>query len=218
LEKEQAVEKERSRISRDMHDDLGSGLTKIAILSEVVKKQLHEPEKAKQQLESIAESSRELVDSLQDIIWVLNTKNDTLERLAAYIREYALKFFESFDINIQFHYPSSFNEVRLSEETRRNIFLTVKEIFTNITKHASCRQVIVTVNENHDHLFIEIADDGKGFTPGNTRLFGNGLNNMKNRMKQAGGDCKVYSVPGKGTKTILSIPSPAEALSKIYGR
>src|ERR1041384_5262512 len=98
LEKEQAIEKERNRISRDMHDDLGSGLTKIAIMSEVVKKQIHEPEKAKQQLENISESSRELVDNLQDIIWVLNPKNDTLENLASYIREYALKYFEAFSI------------------------------------------------------------------------------------------------------------------------
>src|SRR5438477_8110295 len=131
LEKEQAVEKERNRISRDIHDDLGSGLTKIAIMSEVVKKQIHEPEKARQQLENISQSSRELVDNLQDIIWVLNPKNDTLESLASYIREYSLKFFEPFGIEVQFNYPEKFPEVKLSEETRRNIFLVVKESFNN---------------------------------------------------------------------------------------
>jgi streptogramin lyase len=93
LEKEQAVEKERNRISHDMHDDLGSGLTKIAILSEVVKKQINEPQKAKEQLDKISESSRALVDNLQDISRVLNPKNDTLQNLAAYIRESSLKFF-----------------------------------------------------------------------------------------------------------------------------
>src|SRR5438477_3969833 len=136
LEKEQAVEKERNRISRDMHDDLGSGLTKIAILSEVVKKQIHEPEKARQQLENISESSRELVDNLQDIIWVLNPQNDTLESLAAYIREYGLKFFEPFETDLQFDYPAVFTRVKLSEETRRNLFLVIKETFNNIAKHA----------------------------------------------------------------------------------
>src|SRR5205807_1923741 len=95
LEKEQAVEKERNRIARDMHDDLGSGLTKIAILSEVAKTQLDQKDQAQKQLEKISFSSRELVDNLQDIIWVLNPKNDSLESLSAYLREYTLKFFDA---------------------------------------------------------------------------------------------------------------------------
>jgi len=205
LEKEQAIEKERNRISRDMHDDLGSGLTKIAILSEVVKKQIHEPEKAKQQLENISESSRELVDNLQDIIWVLNPKNDTLESLAAYIREYALKFFEPFETELKFDYPEAFANARLSEETRRNLFLVIKESFNNIAKHAWCNKVTVSIRQTNAALTIQIQDDGKGFDMGKTRQFANGLTNMKNRIEQIDGNYKIESGENKGTVTTIDL-------------
>lgn len=206
LEKEQAVEKERNRISRDMHDDLGSGLTKIAIMSEVVKKQMNEPEKAKQQLENISISSRELVDNLQDIIWVLNPKNDTLDNLAAYIREYALKFFEPFGIELQFNYPETFDNIKLSEETRRNLFLVIKETSNNIAKHAWCNKVMVTIEPAASLVRLKVEDDGKGFDIEKTRQFGNGLINMKNRIEHTGGIYKIESAPGKGTKTTIEIP------------
>jgi signal transduction histidine kinase/ligand-binding sensor domain-containing protein len=206
LEKDQAIEKERNRISKDMHDDLGSGLTKIAIMSEVVKKQIHEPEKAKQQLENISATSRELVDNLQDIIWILNPKNDTLENLAAYIREYTLKFFEPFGVEIQFHYPENFSHIQLSEETRRNIFLTVKEIFNNIAKHAWCNTVQVTIIYSSTEINLTIKDDGKGFDLNNVRQFGNGLINMQNRIEQIGGKYEIVSEQNKGTKTKIEIP------------
>jgi signal transduction histidine kinase/ligand-binding sensor domain-containing protein len=206
LEKEQAVEKERNRISQDMHDDLGSGLTKIAILSEVVKKQINNPEKAKQQLENISESSRELVDNLQDIIWILNPKNDTLENLAAYIREYALKFFEPFGIEVQFGYPEKFPEIKLSEETRRNIFLALKESFNNIGKHAWCNKVKIYIEETNREIRIIVQDDGKGFDAEKVRHFGNGLVNMQHRIEQIGGKYEITSKTGTGTKTKIEIP------------
>lgn len=205
LEKEQAIEKERNRISRDMHDDLGSGLTKIAILSEVVKKQMNEPDKARQQLESISQSSRELVDNLQDIIWVLNPKNDTLESLAAYIREYALKFFEPFGINLLFQYPDKFPDIRLSEETRRNIFLVVKETLNNTAKHAWCNRVTIVLASGGSSVSLTITDDGKGFDIEKTRMFGNGLLNMQHRIQQVGGSYTIQSEPDKGTTTKIDI-------------
>jgi signal transduction histidine kinase len=190
-----------------MHDGLGSGLTKIAIMSEVVKKQIYEPEKAKQQLENIAESSRELVDSLQDIIWVLNPKNDTIESLTAYIREYALKFFEPFGIETVFNYPEEFPDSRLSEETRRNIFLTVKETFTNICKHAWCNNVLICFEHRDSMVILTIKDDGKGFDMEKLRKFGNGLRNMQLRIQQVGGRYRICSQMGKGTQTLIEIPA-----------
>jgi signal transduction histidine kinase/ligand-binding sensor domain-containing protein len=206
LEKEQAVEKERNRISRDMHDDLGSGLTKIAILSEVAKRQLPEPLKAKEQLENISASSRELVDNLQDIIWVLNPKNDTLDNLAAYIREYALKFFEPFQTTLTFNFPEEIPNVYLTEEQRRNIFLIVKESCNNIARHAWCNSVIIDLILAGKQLEIKISDDGKGFDMEKVRTFANGLQNMQNRMQQIGGSYEIVSKPGHGTSTRLLIP------------
>ena len=201
LEKKQAVEKERNRISRDMHDDLGSGLTMIAILSEVAKKQLSEPGKAKELLEKIAVSSRDLVDNLQDIIWVLNPKNDTLESLSSYIREYGLKYFEPIAVQLEFNYPEQFSNTHLSEEKRRNMFLTVKESFNNIAKYAWCNIVTVTIKETEKEILLSIKDDGKGFDIKNVRLFANGLKNMQNRIEQVGGSYSVASEPGNGTLT-----------------
>lgn len=205
-EKQQLVERERNRISRDIHDDLGSGLTKIAILSEVAKKQLPEPVKAKEQLEKISVSSRELVDSLQDIIWVLNPRNDTLESLAAYIREYALKYFEPLAVKMQFMYPEDFSKQPLSEEKRRNVFLTVKESLHNIAKHAWCNEVVISIKQSQHQFEISINDDGKGFDPDKARIFANGLKNMQNRIEQVGGIFSIQSEPGNGTLTVMTIP------------
>lgn len=207
LEKEQAVEKERSRIASDMHDDLGSGLTKIAILSEVAKKQLTDPENAVRQLENISSSSRELVDNLQDIIWVLNPRNDSLDSLAAYIREYALKFFEPFDANVQFQYPVSVPALKLSEEVRRNIFLVMKETFNNIAKHANGKCIEVELAVDGNHIELRVTDDGKGFEVARVPAFSNGLANMRTRMEQIGGQYVINSEPGKGTVTQLVIES-----------
>lgn len=204
--KQQAIEKERNRISKDMHDDLGSGLTKIAILSEVAKKQMPEPEKAKEQLEKISQSSRELVDSLQDIIWILNPANDTLESLAAYIREYTLKFSEPFSLETGFDYPEQFTVKQLSEEKRRNVFLTVKESLNNIARHANASRVDISIKEEPGMFTLLIRDNGLGFDTAKTRLFGNGLKNMESRISQAGGNYLISSKPGTGTLTCIRMP------------
>jgi signal transduction histidine kinase/ligand-binding sensor domain-containing protein len=205
LEKKQAIEKERNRISRDMHDDLGSGLTIIAILSEVVKKQLSNPVKAKETLEKIAVSSRDLVDNLQDIIWVLNPQNDTVESLSSYIREYGLKYFEPLSVQLEFDYPELFSSRHLSEEQRRNIFLTVKESFNNIAKYAWCNKVTVKIEETSISILLSIKDDGKGFDVNKVRLFANGLKNMQHRIEQVGGSYSISSEPGNGTLTQIKI-------------
>jgi signal transduction histidine kinase/ligand-binding sensor domain-containing protein len=201
LEKKQAIEKERTRISHDMHDDLGSGLTMIAILSEVAKKQLTEPEKAKELLEKIAVASRDLVDSLQDIIWLLNPKNDTIESLSAYIREYGLKYFEPLSVKLEFIYPEQFSKNRLGDEQRRNIFLSVKESFNNIAKHAEPNKIIVSIQETSNEFRLIITDDGKGFDMNSVRIFANGLKNMQTRIEQSGGHYFITSQPEKGTQT-----------------
>jgi len=199
LEKETAVEKERNRIAQDMHDDLGSGLTKIAILSEVVKKQMNQPEKAFVQLESISESSRTLVDNLQDIVWMLNTKHDQLESLAVYIREYSTKYFEQSDMRVTFDYPIPIESIKIREEQRRNLFMCIKEALNNIAKHAQASTIHIALQTQNNVIRFTVADNGKGFSEDGIRTFANGLKNMNNRMKQANGTFTVDSKPGHGT-------------------
>jgi signal transduction histidine kinase/ligand-binding sensor domain-containing protein len=205
LEKETAVTKERNRIAQDMHDDLGSGLTKIAILSEVVKKQMEQPEKALEQLDRISTSSRTLVDNLQDIIWMLNTKHDQLESIALYIREYATKYFEQSDINVLFDYPVQIPSLKIGEEKRRNLFMAVKEALNNIAKHAGANSVKISFSVKQGTLEFLVTDNGKGFNASEIRQFANGLKNMQSRMAQAGGQCTISSEECKGTTISFSL-------------
>ncbi len=206
LQREQAVEKERNRIARDMHDDLGSGLTKIAILSEVTKAQLAVPGAAVNNLDVISNASRELVDSLQDIVWVLNPRNDSLASLCLYIREYASGFFEPAGIVCTVDCGPIERNIPLSEEKRRNIFFSVKESCNNVLKYAECSAVAIRVQIDENSLVIDVSDNGKGFDTGQVGLLSNGLRNMRNRMEQIGAGFGVDSSLGKGTRIRLEVP------------
>ncbi|HSY77297.1 MAG TPA: histidine kinase, partial [Bacteroidia bacterium] len=205
LEKETAVEKERTRIAQDMHDDLGSGLTKIAILSEVVKQQISEPEKASEQLDRISDSSRTLVDNLQDIVWMLNSKHDKLDSLVFYIREYATKYFEQSNIAVSFEYPANIEFIKIEDEQRRNLFMAIKESLNNIAKHAGASNVNIAFTLQQRNIKFVVTDNGKGFNLQETGRFSNGVKNMQNRMQQAGGACEIVSKHGSGTTITLSL-------------
>jgi signal transduction histidine kinase/ligand-binding sensor domain-containing protein len=206
LEKEQAVEKERNRIASDMHDDLGSGLTKIAILSEVAKTQIASPDHASANLDVISAASRELVDNLQDIIWVLNPRNDSLNSLILYIREYTESFFEPAGVNYEFSCDDMERRLTLSEEQRRNIFLAVKESCNNILKHAEASSVCISLKLKHNSIIITIKDNGRGFDRKEVGNFSNGLQNIHNRMRQINATCVIESVKNGGTAVELHIP------------
>ncbi|GAC1709202.1 MAG: hypothetical protein NVS9B7_27740 [Flavisolibacter sp.] len=206
MEKQKAIEKERTRIATDMHDDLGSGLTKIAILSEVVKAQLGEPAKAAVQLDKISESSRKLANNLQDIIWVLNPGNVTVESLSAYIREFALKFFDSTGVVPKFDYPDPVPPAVLREEVMRTIFLVVKETLNNTAKYAFSPTVNIRLIVMKQEFQIVIEDEGRGFDQAKVREFAHGLSNMKLRMREINGSYEISSSLNRGTKTIIKAP------------
>jgi signal transduction histidine kinase len=206
LEKEKALEKERNRISQDMHDELGSGLTKISILSEVAMAQLEAPEKTIDQLKNISNSSRALVDTLQDIIWILNSKNETLDNLCAYIREYTFKYFEASDIKIKVHFPEKIEARALLDDQRRSILMVFKEAFHNITKHSHCTQIEMRLEITAHYAKFILIDNGIGFDQANVRQFANGLNNMKKRMSSIGGDFAISSKLKEGARTEFGFP------------
>jgi signal transduction histidine kinase/ligand-binding sensor domain-containing protein len=202
LEKEQAVDQERARISSDMHDDLGSGLSTIRLLSEIAKRKIQDTSQTKE-LERISEAAGELVDKMSEIIWAMNSSNDSLENLIAYMRSFAADFLEHAHITHQFYIPESIPNIKLSGGTRRNIYLAVKESLHNVVKHAQASEVVIQI-EMQKNMTIMIKDNGKGFDQQKVRLFGNGLKNIHKRMEAVGGQADITSQ--HGTIVLLDIP------------
>ena len=167
LEKQQAIEKERTRIATDMHDDLGAGLSRIKFLSETIgiKKQKQQP--IEEDISKIREYSHEMIDKMGEIVWALNEKNDSLIDLLSYTRSYAVEYLSQNGIHCTVDFPEHLPSSFVSGEFRRNIFLAVKEILHNVIKHSQANNVNITIQLNHD-MVIQICDDGIGFDHTNT--------------------------------------------------
>jgi signal transduction histidine kinase len=201
VEQQRAMEKERTRISSDMHDEIGASLTHIAITSELLKKSLNQTQKNEVQnyVEDIARTAREVIDHIGEIIWAINPRNDSLDNLIAYIRQYAGNFFEALPIHCRYDLPEHLPPQTLTSEARRNLFLVTKEALHNILKHAEAKDVQIKIALHGDDLELSIADNGKGFCQQEVSRFGNGLKNMKKRMTDIGGKFEISSRQGEGT-------------------
>ena len=204
LEKQVAVlaatQDERNRISADMHDELGSGVTAIRLMSEIVKSKMKE--QTLPEIEKISHSANELLNKMNTIIWTMTSSNDSVENLVAYIRSYAVEFFESTAIDCYFSMPASIPPREISGEKRRNMFLSVKEALNNVLKHSQSSVVKINVTVG-DKLVIEIQDDGVGINMEKLRKFGNGLNNMKKRMASINGEFNIENQ--EGTRTVFGL-------------
>jgi signal transduction histidine kinase len=201
LEHQRAMEKERTRISSDMHDEVGASLTHIAITSELLKKSMNHTQRneVRDYVEEISRTAREVIDHIGEIIWAINPRYDSLDNLMAYIREYAGNFFETSPIRCRYDLPEHVPPLALTSEARRNLFLVTKEALHNILKHAEAKEVQIKMALHRHDLELSIADNGKGFCHQDVSRFGNGLNNMQKRMADIGGQFEISSQPGAGT-------------------
>lgn len=205
FERQQLVEKERTRIATDMHDDLGAGLSRIKFLSEIIgmKKQQQQP--VEEDISKIREYSHEMIDKMGEIVWALNEKNDSLSDLLAYTRVYAMEYLSQNGIKCIVDAPEHFPSNFVSGEFRRNVYLTVKEALHNVVKHAQASSVLIKMQTN-GKLEICIHDNGIGFDINKIRLFSNGLTNMKNRINELNG---VIDIKNKnGTLIKITVPLP----------
>ena len=204
MEKQMAVlaaqQNERDRISADMHDELGSGVTAIRLMSEIVKTKMKEA--TLPEVEKISTSANDLITKMNTIIWTMTSTNDSVESLVAYIRSYAFEFFESTNIECKFNMPDIIPKIELSGERRRNIFLGVKEALNNVLKHSKATTVKIDVAVN-DKLIICIADNGLGIDLENLRRFGNGLRNMQARLENINGRFNILN--NHGTVAVFEI-------------
>jgi signal transduction histidine kinase len=204
LEKLKAIEKERTRIATDMHDDLGAGLSRIKFLSETIgiKKQQQQP--FEEDIIKIREYSHEMIDKMGEIVWALNEKNDSLNDLISYIRGYAANYLSQNGIICKIEVPDNFPTSFVSGEFRRNVYLTIKEALHNIVKHSQASSVKITIQVN-DNLAITIADNGIGLDKKNIRPFSNGLTNMQNRIKEIKGDFTILNENGTTVKIVAPL-------------
>jgi signal transduction histidine kinase/ligand-binding sensor domain-containing protein len=208
LEQQNAIEKERLRISKDMHDEIGASLTRISILSELAKNQKDNRDAEMRVISQISDIAGGVVDEMSEIIWAMNPKNDTLDNFAAYFRQYASSYLETAGINAAFRLPEIVPSIMMSSELRRNLFLTIKESLHNIVKHSEAKNVKIQMTLNQKVLRMTIMDDGRGFIIEKTNGWGNGLINMRKRMEEPGGTFDIGSEIGKGTTIQLSIILP----------
>ncbi len=205
LEKMRAIEEERNRISKDMHDEIGSGLTHIALMTELIQTQQKADAELRKEVGNISASARKLVESMSEIIWALNPHNETLDNLLTYLREQTSQYFDPFDIDFELNFPEQVPDIKLSNEQRRNLFLVCKEALNNALKHASATKIVLTVVYKDGVVIFIIKDDGKGFDLSKIRKAANGLHNLQKRMSNIGGTFELKTSAESGTTVTFTL-------------
>lgn len=198
------IEKMRSRISADLHDELGSGLSRIKFLSETVKRSGMVSASVEKDINKIAFYSDEMSARIGEIVWALNKKNDLLAELISYIRSYTMEYITGQGMACIANIPANLPDVQVDGETRSNIFLSLKETLNNIVRHAGASEVQLDISIKSNSLVIMIRDNGKGIDWNNIRKFSNGLNNIRERMKNSKGTASFKT--DHGTSVIFTIP------------
>ena len=200
LERQHAVERERSRIARDIHDDLGASLNLIAVLGDLAKK-----EKTDERIEKMSTTARQAVTSLDEIVWAVNPRNDTLAHLVDYAGQYATGYLRAAGIRCLLDVPEVLPSSEVPSDVRHNLFLVIKEGLQNIVKHSRATEVWLRVTTGPS-LRIVIEDNGKGFENNAPDPWADGLRNMRERMSEIGGECRVESRVGTGTTITIELP------------
>jgi ligand-binding sensor domain-containing protein/signal transduction histidine kinase len=202
LEQQSALERERGRIARNIHDDLGSSLTRIMLLGTRTEQDLAENKEVAPYVRKIIDSCGATIQAMDEIVWAVNPENDTLDGLVAYLSQYTEEFFENTSIQGRFELPVESRSFALPAEVRHDLFLVVKEALHNVLKHSTASEVLVRVSAEGELVQIVIQDNGRGFdsrqeTAGRK---GNGLDNIRRRLQSHGGRLEITSNIGRGTK------------------
>lgn len=208
LEQQAALQRERARIAKDIHDDLGANLTQIAYLGELANQDRGAPNLVGERIKKISATARQAVKSLDEIVWAVNPRNDTLAHLLDYAGQFAVDYLRLIGIRCRLDFPTEIPSHELSTDLRHNLFLVIKETLHNIFKHANATEVWLRAAVNDQALEIIVEDNGRGFASAPNDALADGLRNMKQRMNDIGGDFHVKSQPGSGTKIILRLPWP----------
>ena len=210
LERQAALDKERARIARDIHDDAGGHLTKIVLLSELTLQNSVTHEKVVERAKQTADAAREVLKSLDETIWAINPRNDNLRELIEYISQAAVTFLQAAGVRCRVELPSDIPDRNISAEMRHNLFLAVKEALTNIGRHAQATEAWLRVRVDAESLCVILEDNGQGFEREPDNGSADGLRNMRHRLEETGGRFGVHSLPGAGTKIFFTYDLPTE--------
>jgi signal transduction histidine kinase/ligand-binding sensor domain-containing protein len=218
-ERQRDIERERSRIAQDIHDDLGAQLTRITMMSESARTDLSDSAKVAAGLGRIYTTAHELTRSMDEIVWAVNPRHDTVESLVAYLEKFAQDWLATAGIRCRLDIPLQHPEWHLTAEMRHNLFLACKEALHNVVKHSGATEVYIRFAIHSGSLVLEIEDNGRGFDPaartsassGAQRQIpaGNGLENMAHRLAAIGGTYDLQSSSGKGAKVVFTVPFKA---------
>lgn len=201
-----AVEKLRNRVARDLHDDMGSTLSTINILSSMAKSRINiDPVKTTEYLGKISDNSQRMMDAMDDIVWSIKPSNDSIQKIAARMREFATNVLEAKEIELDFRVDEAVFDVKLNMEARRDFFLVFKEAVNNAAKYSKASMVIIQLGLHNNRLVLVVEDDGIGFDP-DVADNGNGLCNMQKRADAMHGRLQVLSKPGGGAQVTLNVP------------
>jgi signal transduction histidine kinase len=214
LEQDRVLEQERTRIAQDLHDIMGARLCRISFLSEHVRRSETVPAELREQIRSLSDDSREVLRSLDEIVWAVNPEKDTLEHLVSYIAQYAQDYFRRTGIELDLEIPGRLPLQPLTSQSRHHLFLAVHEALTNILKHSGATRTKITMTCPNADFEIAVSDNGSGFDPrshdsdsgSSATGFGNGFGNMRRRLSELGGRFLLESKPGRGTTIRFAFP------------
>ncbi|HEX5222922.1 MAG TPA: two-component regulator propeller domain-containing protein, partial [Verrucomicrobiae bacterium] len=217
IARERELERERARIAQDIHDDLGASLTRIGMLSESATEDLQDPPRAAASLNQIYSTARDLTRAMDEIVWAVNPRHDTLDSLTNYITRFAHDFLSAAHIRCRLDAPMQVADLTVRSEIRHNLFLAFKETLNNVAKHSKATEARISIDLAQHGFRLAVADNGCGFDPACTpvrpangrMVSGYGIAGIRTRLEQIGGNVSITSQPGKGTQVELFIPLPA---------
>ena len=215
IERRHLLEKERARIARDIHDELGASLAAIGLMSSRTRQELPANSNAALQLEEISRRATQTARQLAEIVWAVNPARDSLENLVDFGCQFAQEHLELSNIRFRTEIPEELPELSLSSSTRHEAFLAIKELVHNAVRHGKPTVVVLRIRFSPGWITIEIEDDGRGFEMTRDKLLG-GLANVAERMKRVGGEFSPHSSPGAGSRMQIRVPLPPPSSTQTY--
>jgi signal transduction histidine kinase len=206
MRQQEALEKERARIARDLHDQLGANLTQVTLLGEMAEDDRELPDEVVAHAQQICQTARDTTRALDEIVWTVNPSNDTLDGLLNYVCKYAQEYLALAGLKYRLETPKELPNTPISPELRHNVFLAAKEAVNNVVKHSGADSAWLRLKVSPDRFVLEIEDNGKGLSAADQNKGRNGLRNMRKRMDDVGGELEFAAGENGGTRITLKAP------------